>query len=280
PWSVLGCSGWRIGCSRRHETQMNPEPKREGDTVGDARAATFLAGCQQLVDQLLAEAAPASWGLTRKSFLAAIERSAAKRFAGTPVAPGQVQEYLSSLHLGDLALACACAEGLTDAWEHFVSTYQSYLRSAAGAILRCPANSPAARELADSLFAELYGLTAGKRAERSLFRYFHGRSSLKTWLRAILAQRHIDAVRAGRRFAELEADDSGVQRPSQPAADSSGTPSLHDPHRQRYLALFTRAMEVALGLLDPRDRERLRLYYAEGRTLAEIGRALSEHESS
>jgi len=35
-----------------------------------------------------------------------------------------------------------------------------------------------------------------------------------------------------------------------------------------------------LASLDARDRERLRLYYAEDRTLAEIGRGLGEHESS
>src|SRR5215469_3871443 len=94
---------------------MTPDPKREGDTVDEARGSTLLAGCQLLVDRLFAESGPASWGLNRQSFLAALERSAAKRFAGS-APPRQVQEYLSSLHLGDLALACACAEGLADAW--------------------------------------------------------------------------------------------------------------------------------------------------------------------
>ena len=94
-------------------------------------------------------------------------------------------------------------EGCEAAWEHFFAQYRAYLRSAAAAILRCQSGSAEACELADSLFSELYGLAAGKGCERSLFRYFHGRSSLKTWLRAILAQRHIDSIRAGRRFEDL-----------------------------------------------------------------------------
>src|SRR6202035_4013845 len=103
-------------------------------------------------------------------------------------------------------LATACMEDRAAAWEHFVNAYRPYLRAAAAAVLRCGSASPEARELADSLFAELYGLADGTRGDRSLFRYFHGRSSLKTWLRAVLAQRHIDVIRAGRRFASLEDD--------------------------------------------------------------------------
>ena len=67
-------------------------------------------------------------------------------------------------------------------------------------------------ELADSLFAELYGLVDGKGGERSLFRYFHGRSALKTWLRAILAQRHVDRLRESRRWESFDQDDGEEPR--------------------------------------------------------------------
>jgi hypothetical protein len=39
-------------------------------------------------------------------------------------------------------------------------------------------------------------------------------------------------------------------------------------------------LNAALHALPGPDSDRLRLYYAEGQTLAEIGRALGEHESS
>jgi len=158
------------------------------------------------------------------------------------------------------------------------------LRSAAAIFLRCPPDSPAAQELADSLFADLYGIGEGAN-RRSLFRYFHGRSSLKTWLRAVLAQRHVDTIRASRRFTDFESTDRDIApsalRPALlPAINPDGAGPPHDPHRNELVALFHRTLEVALGLLAPRDKERLRLYYAAEQTLAEIGRELGEHESS
>jgi DNA-binding CsgD family transcriptional regulator len=75
-------------------------------------------------------------------------------------------------------------------------------------------------------------------------------------------------------------DDPGGAVEKRGSVDASRAQPAPDPHRDRYLALFTSTIEVALGLLDPRDKERLRLYYAEEQTLAEIGRKLGEHESS
>jgi RNA polymerase sigma-70 factor (ECF subfamily) len=155
--------------------------------------------------------------------------------------------------------------------------YRGDLRAAAAAILRHADSSPEACELADSLFAELYGLADGALGERSLFRYFHGRSSLKTWLRAVLAQRHIDSIRAGRRFESLGEDGS---QPKSARKEPTHAEPLADPHRSRYLTLFVRALKSALASLEPRDADRLRFYYAEEQTLAEIGRRLGEHESS
>jgi RNA polymerase sigma factor (sigma-70 family) len=243
------------------------------------RDSDVLANCKPLIDRLFVESRAAAWGLSLDEFSAALARSAKKSFPSGPSAPGGLERYLAALHVEDLALAGACAEGRVEAWEYFVATYQQYLRTASGAILRCPATSPNARELADSLLAELYGLTEGKRAERSLFRYFHGRSSLKTWLRAVLAQRHVDAIRAGTRLTELP-DDPGGAMENRGSIDGARAQPAPDPHRERYLTLFTRTIEVTLGLLDPRDKERLRLYYVEEQTLAEIGRKFGEHESS
>jgi RNA polymerase sigma factor (sigma-70 family) len=265
---------------------MKQEPENGKDAASDipvgAGAPFLLATHRALIDRLFSESGASSWNLPRERFDLALERSAKKQFASAAPRPAQLEEYLGALHLQDLALACACAEGRSHAWDHFVATYRAYLRSAAAAILRCPANSPAACELADSLFADLYGVSAGKRADLSLFRYFHGRSSLKTWLRAVLAQRHIDAIRAGRRFTELAGDDDAAQgRPQGTAL----TPRLEseppaDPHRERYVSLLTSAFELALAQLDPHDCDRLRMYYSEQQTLAEIGRVLGEHESS
>src|SRR5713101_7192057 len=244
------------------------------DSLDPARP---LDGCAHLVERLYACSQAGRWQLAPEQFAAALERSAKKRLTAAAMTSTSLQEFLAALHLEDLALAAACAEGCEAAWEHFFAVYRSYLRAAAAAILRRNADSAEARELADSLFSELYGLAGGKGSERSLFRYFHGRGSLKTWLRAVLAQRHIDSIRAGRRFEELADDETG----------DGGLHTQHhqpvhplDPHRERYVAFFTRALQTALDRLDPQEKDRLRLYYAEEKTLAEIGRLLGEHESS
>lgn len=250
--------------------------------TGLSAPAQILQGASPArLEALYLQSKAGNWGLSFDRFAASLERSAQKRLASGNLAPEKLEEYLAALHLEDLALAAACMENYELAWEHFVTAYRPYLRAAAAAVLRCSSASPEACDLADSLFSELYGLADGARRDRSLFRYFHGRSSLKTWLRAVLAQRHIDAIRAGRRFESLEADDAkspdGHAPPKVPQAVSV---QPADPHRERYSALFVRALQAALSALDSRDEQRLRLYYSEQRTLAEIGKQLSEHESS
>src|SRR6202048_4275440 len=226
---------------------MNRTPENGMDGVSVGRIV-LLSGCQTLVNQLFAESGAAAWGVQRDLFAAALELSATKRFGEESSSANNIEAYLSTLHLHDLALACACAEGRADAWDHFVSTFRTHLRSAAGAILRCPADSPASCELADSLFADLYGLGQGPNRS-SLFRYFHGRSSLKTWLRAVLAQRHVDAIRAGARLTPLP-DEQGdaMAFHNRNSGDGPRAPATPDPHRQRYLSLFTRTIEAALAL--------------------------------
>lgn len=251
------------------------EHSRNRESVGPTRS---LADSAALVDSLYVQSSAASWGLARELFAAALARSVQKHFEGGTITPAKLEEYLSALHLEDLVLAAACGAGCEAAWEHFISMYRGYLRAAAAAVLRCRAGSPEACELADSLFAELYGLGDRKTGERSLFRYFHGRSSLKTWLRAVLAQRHVDAVRAGRRFTSMDDAEAGREKVKPRQGLSLELPA--DPHRERYIEMFRCALDAALAGLDPRDSERLRLYYAEEQTLAEIGRRLSEHESS
>jgi RNA polymerase sigma factor (sigma-70 family) len=271
----------------------------DGAASGSAKASRLLAAHSDLVDRLYSEVSASPWSVSRHRFEDALERIAAKRFASS--ANGQVpraklEEFLGALHLQDLSLAAACASGQPAAWEFFVITYRGYLRAAAAAILRCKADSVAAQDLADSLFTDLYGISAsssGKSEDRSLFRYFHGRSSLKTWLRAVLAQRHIDSIRASRRFVEIQdqatssRSDDGVpfRERITPIDSASSFPnpahdSSPDPHRSRYLALFSDALTKAFTTLNANDRQRVRLYYAEQQTLAYIGRDLGEHESS
>ena len=250
------------------------------------RPTTLPECCLPAARSLFAESGAELWQLSFRHFQAALARGAAKRFAHPEISAAQFAEYSATLHLNDLALACACAHGSEPAWEAFVAQYRGYLRIAAAAILRRPADDPAAVELADSLITDLYGLSpasspdgfASPSAALSLFRYFHGRSSLKTWLRAVLAQRHVDAIRAGKKFTSL--DDSPADGEPRRTPEPVTVELPADPRREQYLNRFREALASALAALEPRDRTRLQLYYAEDRTLAEIGRAIGEHESS
>src|SRR5262249_1503923 len=153
-----------------------------------------------------------------------------------------------SLHLEDLALACGCEAGDEAAWLQFVQEHRPTLYRAADSL----DPSGGARELADSLYAELFGLATDGGARKSLFRYFHGRSSLTTWLRAVLSQRHVDRIRVLRRTMPLpgEATSSAI------AAVSDAT----DPDRPRHLQLIQQAFERATVRLASRDRMRLAWY--------------------
>lgn len=168
----------------------------------------------------------------------------------------------------EIALARACAAGAPDAWDRFVAEYRPRLYAAARAI----AGPDRGRELADSLYAELYGIEARGGARRSLFTYYHGRSSLMTWLRAVLAQRHVDTLRADARRVPLDA-----LRHEPPAPPPVAAP---DPDAPRLLAALRLAVRDAVASLETQDRLRLAWYYAHDLTLAEIARLGDEHEST
>jgi RNA polymerase sigma-70 factor (ECF subfamily) len=220
-----------------------------------------------LAGRLYERAGAGRWGLERELWAETLQASAGRAFADRIPTPRELDRYLAALHLEDLAVACACAAGHDSAWEHFMREQRPILYRSAGAI-----DSTGGRELADSLYAELYGITERGGVRQSLFRHFHGRSSLATWLRAVLAQRHVDRFRANRRVEPLPDDES-------PRAVASRSAPV-DPERTRYLALIERALSQAVAGLASRDRLRLGCYYAQGMTLAKIGQLLGEHEGT
>ena len=219
-----------------------------------------------LAERLYREAKADRWRLPQVAFTHALETSCTKAFPGREPSARELSRYLSSLHLVDLALACACAEGHAAAWDHFVLEMRPGLYRAADAL----DPSGGARDLADSLYGDLYGLDVHGGARQSLLRYFHGRSSLATWLGAVLAQRHVDRVRAERRIAPLP-EDLPERAPFSRAAD---------PECPHLVDLLRTALESALARLAARDRLRLRCYYAQQLTLAQTGRLLREHEAT
>jgi RNA polymerase sigma-70 factor (ECF subfamily) len=218
--------------------------------------------------RLFRDADPERWDLPPSALAEALERSMAKAFAGRTPSTAEIDRYVAALHLADLALACACARGNEAAWDHFVAEYRPALYRAADAVDA----SGGAREVADALYADLFGMKAREGERQSLFRYFHGRSSLSTWLRSLVAQRYVDRIRELRRNDPIPEESTAAALPAPPAA--------HDPDRRRFAAAMRASLGLAIAALAPRDRLRLGCYYAQEMTLAQIGRLTGEHEAT
>jgi RNA polymerase sigma-70 factor (ECF subfamily) len=221
-----------------------------------------------VVKRLHQKANAGKWSVTPDRLKGVLDSSVSHAFPGGTSAAA-AERYASALQLEDLALATACADGHEAAWEHFIREHRPVLYRAADAIDR----TGAAREAADALYADLFGMSERDGQRHSLFRYFHGRSTLATWLRAVLAQRYVDIVRRARRFESIEPGDE--PSPAR-AASADDVPA----ERRRFLELTRRALQAAVDRLEPRERLRLACYHAQGLTLAQIARTLREHEAT
>ena len=224
-----------------------------------------------VIERLFDGSSAAHWDVPRERFEAAILASLNHAFGNINPTSSEVSEYLDDLHLDDLALAIACESGSERAWEHFVGEYRPLLHRSADAI----DPTGGAREVADAIYGELYGLSERDGTRRSLLRYFHGRSKLSTWLRAVLSQRWIDRVRAGRRSTPLPDDPERL--PESPETTRAASP---DVEAGRFRGLVQQALARAIAALPARDRLRLSCYYAQGLKLAAIGKLIREHEAT
>jgi RNA polymerase sigma-70 factor (ECF subfamily) len=237
--------------------------------MGFEELATFRAAHARAIARLHARSGAARWAVSADAFAAALHRSAVHRFPDGGSA-AEVEQYLSTLHVEDLALACACRAGNGAAWDHMVLEFRPALYAAARSVA-----GDAHRELADSLYAELYGVSNTGEERTSLLAWYHGRSRLVTWMRSVLVQRHVDAYRAASRTEQWDPDADG-----RPHGQTHGHGSMPDPGRAHAVAITQDALDAAIAALDVKARLRLRLYYGEDLTLAQIGRLMGEHEAT
>ena len=237
---------------------------RQMSTTAQTNAVASVVG--ELLPELYAKSAGEKVGLTRESF-AAILREVGGKYV-TPATPqSEVRILLLALRVEELALARACAAGNNFAWELFLTRYREKLYLAALGIAR---EESAARDLADTLYADLYGTTSRDGQRVSKLASFTGRGSLEGWLRTVLSQEYVNRYRRTKRLVSLdEESDEGAQF-------SAPEPERTTPADPR-LALAT---DEALAFLDGEDRIILSAYYLDGRTLAEIARMLGVHEST
>jgi RNA polymerase sigma-70 factor (ECF subfamily) len=179
----------------------------------------------------------------------------------------EARTFLLTLRVEELALAQACAAGHNAAWELFLTRYREKLYQSA---LRIAHEDSAARDLADSLYAELYGTTTRDGERISKLASFTGRGSLEGWLRTVLAQEFVNRYRRTKRLVSLDEESEDGAQFAAPAPEPLPSADLR----------LESSTDAALAALDSEDRMVLAAYYLDGRTLAEIARMLGVHEST
>jgi len=222
------------------------------------------AVASEMVTELHAKAGCERIGLTRESFSTILCEVGTKYGASSE---DDARSFFLSLRVDELALARACAAGENSAWEIFLTRYREKLYLSA---LRIAREDSAARELADTLYADLYGTTTREGQRVSKLASYTGRGSLEGWLRTVLAQEYVNRYRRTKRLVSLdEESEEGVQfRAPDPEPVTTSDNRL------------ARATDAVLADLPAEDRMVLSAYYLDDRTLAEIARMLGVHEST
>ena len=131
-------------------------------------------------------------------------------------------------------------------------------------------NETVGRELADGLYAELYGLTVRDGERRCPLDSYSGRGSLIGWLRTTLAQRHVDRHR--RTHREQPLDETGD-------CPATGGEAAAEPDESA-LPLLASAVQDALEGEGAEEKFLLASYYLDGRKLHEIATVLGVHEAT
>jgi RNA polymerase sigma-70 factor, ECF subfamily len=224
------------------------------------------AGLESLMADLYDKSGGKPLGLSRERFAAILKEIAAK-YLPAGAAEREVAELYASLRVEELALARACAVGHEHAWEIFMLRYREKLYDIAGYITK---EDSTARELADSLYADLYGTITRDGQRVCKLGSYTGRGSLEGWLRTVMAQEYVNRYRKQRRLVSLdEESEEGAQFA---AADPEPVVAVD--------ARLEAVTDEVLVALPAEDRFVLASYYLDGRTLAEIARALGVHEST
>jgi len=216
--------------------------------------------------ELYRQSSGQKFGLSFEDFALILE-DVSGRYLPPQASAAESAELHRSLKIEELVLARACARGNELAWERFLNQYRSKLFSAAAAIAK---EESAARELADGLYAELYGMRQGEGGERiSKLASYTGRGSLEGWLRTVLAQEYINRHRSQRRLVSF---DERREQGEQFEARSEAVAPVD--------ARLEQSVDQALAETAAEERLLLAWRYLDGCTLAEIAHMLGVHEST
>ena len=205
------------------------------------------------------------YGLEYDEFEAILDQVSCKY---VPTANDQQKvRFWRELKLEELVLSRGCANGQEYAWEVFLTRYREKLYDIARGVTK---EDSSARELADSIYGDLYGTSERDGHRVSRLNFYMGRGSLEGWLRTVILQEFVNRYRKQKKLVSLdEQEEEGVQF-------SAASPAPTSPLDKR----LGDAVDEALSQLASDDRLVLASYYLDDRTLTEIGKVLGVHEST
>ena len=196
----------------------------------------------------------------------------------------EIRSFIDELQADDLCLIIACERGDEKAWTDLVERFTPTVRSAARS---ASSNEDAAEDLAQSIWAELYGLrTRNDGRPASKLAYYSGRGSLAGWLRAVVAQLAVDVFRKQSKLVQTE-EDAEFDRLAQQVHVAEGQPALagmQNPEESVSNRFARAEMQQALNKsvhdLNAEDRLLVKLYYFDNLRLREAGVVLGVHEAT
>lgn len=200
------------------------------------------------------------------------------------ISEAAITKFIDELQADDLCLIIACERGDENAWHDLVERFTPTVRSAARS---ASSNEDAAEDLAQSIWAELYGLRTRKDgAPASKLAYYSGRGSLAGWLRAVVGQLAVDTFRKQSRLVQTE-EDTDLDRLAHDASTGdghamlAGIPTPEESMSNRFAqADMQQALNRAVQDLAAEDRLLVKLYYFDNLRLREAGAVLGVHEAT
>jgi len=207
-------------------------------------------------------------------------------FRDEPNASSQaISGFVDDMQADDLCLIIACERGDEKAWNELVERFTTTVRSAARS---ASSNEDAAEDLAQSIWAELYGLRTRKDGKAAgKLAYYSGRGSLAGWLRAVVAQLAVDTYRKQARLVQADEDvdlDRLARETPMTELQTAVVSTAKNPEEAVSNSFAETDMQNALNTavkeLSAEDRLLVKLYYFDNLRLHEAGKVLGVHEAT
>ena len=255
---------FRMSCSCKPGTENTGSAGSGKNYESDAGRLTGLAS---LVSLLYENSDAAQFDISASQF-SQILSEITDKYLSYEDGQAAVRELLSKLHAKELILARACAAGHGKAWDTLLTRYRDFLYQTAISIAK---DEAIGRELADSLYADLYSSESRAGRRMSKLNSYTGVGTLTSWLCTVLVRAYIDRYRSEKRLVSLD-ETMEEEDPRLITAASEVVVSV-DPRLEE-------ATDEALSSLSPEDGYILVSHFLDGRTLADIASSLNVHEST